>query len=1010
MGTRVSSPVFIGRVDELSRLTEALDHAHAGRSSTFVVAGEAGVGKTRLVNEIGLQARERGAVVLYGGCVDLGENGSPYAPLVEALRTWAQHTTDAEIDEIVGRGRPELARLVPDLGPVDETPSAVSGGLSYQSAQGRLFELVLAMLQRLAARTPVVLVVEDLHWSDRSTRDMLAYLTRNARDTPLVLVFTYRSDELHRRHPLLPFLAELERTGRVERIELRRFDRRELVAQLGAIADRELDPQVVDSIHARSEGNPFFAEELLLAADETADETATKAIPSTLREVLLVRIAGLADSTQELLRVASAAGPRIDPALLTAVTTVGDTDLYDGLRDAVTHQVLLAEDSAGVERYTFRHALLQEAIYDDLLPGERTRLHAAFARTLDEARIAGDGSRSSELAFHWYRAHDLPRAFEAALRAARAAHDSYAFPEELANYERALELWDRVAGASSIAGRDRIDVLAEAALAASVGDPTRAMAHIESAIDSVDADVEPIRASRLHERRGRYAWLAGMGELSLASYRTAVRLAPSDPEAQARALAGLAQILMLHRRNGESRALAEDAIGLAQSTGARQIEGHALNTRGLDRALQGEVEEALEDMAHALHIAEEVGNLEDIGRAYANWIDVLALAGRLEEATRVAFDATDVVRQLGVMTFYGAHYLCYAASFLFRLGRWEDAGAAARLAEEAGAHGINEILTREVLARLAMARGDFDLAGPELRGLGTLAVRSADGQVVGPVHATLAELALWQRQPDAAADAMATFLAMSAGTMDVRYAEVYVLGVRVHADRAERARLKRSDDGATEAIAAGRAYIAAFAEWRATYLHSEPLRPVVEAWLAVCKAETSRLDGEHDPAAWTAAAEGLERLELPYMVAYCRWREAEAVLGSAGKRAHAAQALSAAFETASRLGARPLLSEVEALAHRARITLAGVRADEAAPTAERSDGFGLTEREREVLTLIAAGRTNRQIGTELFISVKTAGVHVSNILGKLGVSSRGEAGALAHRLGLDETRGTPGED
>ena len=271
MGTRASSPVFIGRVDELSRLTEALDNAHEGRSSAFVVAGEAGVGKTRLVTEVGIRARERGALVLAGGCVDLGENGTPYAPLVEALRTWAQHATDAEIDEIAGRGRAELARLVPDLGPVDDGPSAATGGLSYSSAQGRLFELLLAMLQRLAARAPVVLVVEDLHWSDRSTRDMLTYLVRNARDTPLVLVLTYRSDELHRRHPLLPFLAELERSGRVERIELRRFDRHELVAQLAAIADRDLDPQVVDSIHARSEGNPFFAEELLLAADETAD-------------------------------------------------------------------------------------------------------------------------------------------------------------------------------------------------------------------------------------------------------------------------------------------------------------------------------------------------------------------------------------------------------------------------------------------------------------------------------------------------------------------------------------------------------------------------------------------------------------------------------------------------------------------------------------------------------------------------------------------------------------------
>ena len=242
--------------------------------------------------------------------------------------------------------------------------------------------------------------------------------------------------------------------------------------------------------------------------------------------------------------------------------------------------------------------------------------------------------------------------------------------------------------------------------------------------------------------------------------------------------------------------------------------------------------------------------------------------------------------------------------------------------------------------------------------------------------------------------------------MDVRYGEVYALGVRVHADRAERARLKRAEDEVTEAIDAGQAYIEAVSEWRATYVDSEPLRPVVEAWLSVCKAETSRLEGQQDPVAWTAAAEGVERLGLPYMVAYCRWREAEAVLGSAGTAHMRSKALSAAFETASRLGARPLSAKWRRWLRGPELpSMAPIRTPW--PTADKSDVFGLTDASAKCLTLIAAGRTNRQIGTELFISVKTAGVHVSNILGKLGVTSRGEAGALAHRLGLDETGGIP---
>jgi hypothetical protein len=356
-------------------------------------------------------------------------------------------------------GRSELARLVPDLGSTGDGVSEGAGGaMNAGSIQGRLFELVLAVLQRLADRGPIVLIVEDLHWSDRSTRDLLAFLVRNVRDMGVALVLTYRSDELHRRHPLLPFLAEIERSGRVERLDLGRFDRRELAAQLSAIAGPDLDPVLVDSIHARSSGNPFFAEELLVSARDMG----TSELPPTLREVLLAHVAGLTEPAQELLRVASAAGQRVDPVLLAALTGIDPAALYETLREAVGHHILVPEVLGGEERYAFRHALLQEAVYSDLLPGERTRLHAAYARALDEARLAGDGSRLSELAYHWYAAHDLPRAFEAARTAAAADESRYAFAEALAHYERALS-----SGTPSPrrwrAPVDRVDLLAAAA-------------------------------------------------------------------------------------------------------------------------------------------------------------------------------------------------------------------------------------------------------------------------------------------------------------------------------------------------------------------------------------------------------------------------------------------------------------------------------------------------------------------------------------------------------------------
>ncbi len=497
MASRVSSPVLIGRQNDLARLRAALGRAEEGHSSATLVAGEAGVGKTRLIGSFVDIAAERGVVILMGGCIQLGDGALPYAPVIEALRGFVRRASADELEVTFGHARPELARLVPDLGPV---PEDAGSGLGIDSAQGRLFELLLGVLERMAANGPVAFIVEDLHWSDQSTRDLLGFLVRNLRDVSVMLLFTYRSDELHRRHPLLPFLAELERTGRVERIELAPFGRREAADQLEAIAGHDLDPGLLESIHVRSGGNAFFAEELLAAA---GDDGRTE-LPSTLRDVLLGRVATLAEPTQEFLRVASAAGPRVEPALIAAAVTMDERALYDALRESVGRQVLAPDPTAGVERYAFRHALLQEAIYDDLLPGERTRLHSAFARTL-EAAATPEHSHAAELAYHWYAAHDLPRALEAAVRAGVAAEAGFAFPEAVAQYERAVDLWDQVPDAEARTGRDRIDLLATLAGVARFHDPSRAVVHVREAIRLSNQAGDTVRSGLLHERMGRYA-------------------------------------------------------------------------------------------------------------------------------------------------------------------------------------------------------------------------------------------------------------------------------------------------------------------------------------------------------------------------------------------------------------------------------------------------------------------------------------------------------------------------
>ena len=741
MATRVSSPVLIGRSVELGRLQAALDLARDGRSSATVIAGEAGVGKTRLVGAFVDMARDQGAVVLLGGCIDLGDGALPYAPVVEALRGLVRRSDVEDLDVILGQGRSELARLLPDLGPVAQDPGS---GLTIGSAQGRMFELLLGVFERLALRAPVVFVVEDLHWSDRSTRDFLGFLVRNLRDVAVALVFTYRSDELHRRHPLLPFLAELGRTGRVERVEVDRFDRRDAAAQLRAIAGHDLDPVLVESIHARSDGNAFFAEELLAAAGEDG----TTELPATLRDVLLARIADLSERTQEFLRVASAAGQRVDPAILAAAAAIDQQSLYEALRECVSRQILVPDPVAGTERYAFRHALVQEAIYEELLPGERTRLHAAFARTLEGSSIR-DGSQAAEIAYHWYAAHDLPRALESAVTAAATAEASYAFPEAHALYERAIELWDQVPDAESRAGQDRIDLLATLAGVARFQEPARAVLHIQAAIELAEQQADPIRAGLLNERLGRYAWIAGQGDLAKQADRAAMRLIPADPpsEARARAVAGLAQIVMLGGFYAESRDLAEEALGLARAVGARDIEGHALDTRALTRSVAGDIDGAIVDLRDALAIAEDFDILDDIGRAHANWAWALDVAGRLEEAVEVARDGITVSERLGLMRFFGTHLLCNAGDYLYRLGRWSEAEQAVGRADDVGPLGINEILVEELHARLALARGRFEEASRRLKPLAPLARRAVDIQFVEPVQASLAELALWQGRP-----------------------------------------------------------------------------------------------------------------------------------------------------------------------------------------------------------------------------------------------------------------------
>jgi DNA-binding CsgD family transcriptional regulator len=998
---RVSSPVLVGRDAEAAQLWAAFERAQAGSPATVVVAGEAGVGKTRLVTELLARVRARGALALTGGCLDMGEGVVAYAPLVEALRSLGDAVDPAELERVLGGARAELARLVPELGaPAEAGAQAAPGGGALMP--GRLFELLLGVLHRLAEHGPLVLVVEDLHWADQSTRDLLGFLVRNLR-AGVVLLLTYRSDELHRRHPLRPFLGELDRSGRAERLVLGRLGRRELGELLAGILGEPAPAGLVREILARSEGNPFFAEELLAA--RVADVGGSAELPEALRDLLLARVEVLPQATQRLLQVAAVAGRRVDHHLLAEVAAQPPEHLVELLREAVTHHVLVVEGDHGA--YAFRHALVQEAIYDDLLPVQRPPLHAAYARVL-AARIEGRGGAGAaelgRLAYHWYAAHDLGRALLASVQAGQAAEAAFALAEAVEHYDRALELWEQAPEAAASSPLDRGSLLQRAAQAANLaGEGARAVAMINQALAETDAATEPLRAGALLERLARYQWIVGDTVAAMATVERAVATIPAQPPTaeRARALAAHGQMLMLWSRNQAAQARCEESVAVARHVGARAVEGHALNSLGASLGNRGHLEACIAHIEQARDIAAELGDPDDLCRAYHNLGCIYLICGHHEEAVRTQLECLGLARRFGSLGSYGPVVIATAAQALLWLGRWEEAE---RLLDEAFDLDLDPTgMVNPLLARgmHRLWRGDLEGARADLAWILERSRTLLDPQDSAPAHAWLATVAIWDGRLEDARAAVAAGLSSLADVDQANLvAELCLAGLAAEAAIAGRAAARRDEKAHDEAsrIALGlleRAHAAAGAD-------DVAIIGAVWARLLTAEAEWTRVAGGSDPDRWAGAAGAWDELGCLWPAAYARWRLAEALLERGAPREEAGVPLRQAWATARGLGARPLLAEVESLARRGRIALAPASAAAGAAAAQPAapgDGLGLTPREREVLALVAEGRTNRQIAEALFISDKTASVHVSNILAKLGVANRAEAAATVHRLG-----------
>jgi DNA-binding CsgD family transcriptional regulator len=982
-----SDAPLVGRAEELTRLTAAVERARTGRPAAVLLAGDAGVGKTRLLTELCGRARAAGATVLIGHCVDLGGVGLPYLPFAEALRELASRADagDQAVAEAL-RARPALGRLI--TRPGQASPPAGPG--DDDAGRLQLFDAVAGVLGDVGeSGAPVLLVIEDLHWADQSTRDLLSFLLARLRSERLAVVASYRTDDLHRRHPLRPLLGELVRLPTVERVELSPFTRAELRDYLRALRGEPVPEPLVRDVLARSDGNAYFAEELF-AAGLCAGGEESLTLPTALAEVLLARLERLPAAVQRIARVASVAGRRVSHPLLQAASGLSDAEVEEALRDAVTHHVLVAE---GDDRYAFRHALLQEAVYGDLLPGERVRLHGTYARLLADGV---EGAGAAELAYHCLASHDLAGALTASIRAAGEAAELHAPAEALRNLERALQLWHAVPDAAERAGCDLIPVgLRAAAAAASAGETHRAIALAAAARDLSDREAPGSRqAATTRHKLALHLLGADRPDEAYEATTQALEMLPEQPPTPTRvwAAATRARAAVNLDLDEEARHWAEQALAAARDLDLADAEADALASLALVAESAGDSEKAQARLAEARDRAAAAGDLAVELRATYNLASSYYYAGDLSKALEVLDAGVDRAASTG-LTFspYGLELRVLQVIARYVAGDWDGSLEAAELA--------GDRTPDSVLARLAAAALYVEVA----RGLPTAVERvrqlrgawSQDTSLALVAGGCEADLLRWRGDLDGAVRAAEHAIAYVSRRWEKWYLGgiwLAALALAALADRAATERLRGDDAAERASVERGRELIghARMTAERGRPRHGR-MGPEGQAWLARAEAEWARLEGRSDPEQWRVALRHFD-YGYGYEQARCRWRLAEALVGS-DRREEAAAEVAEAHRVAVKLGAAPLREALEALARRARL-------DAGLPVPVHPEHTPLTARERDVLALLARGRTNRQIGRELYISEKTASVHVSNIIGKLGASGRTEAVAIAHRRGL----------
>ena len=930
---------LVGRATELDTLRDAFASARAGAGGTVVVGGEAGIGKTRLVAEFlaGLSGADGdGApLVLQGQCADSGSGPLPYVALAGLL---------ADVVDAVG-----AEAALEAAGPAADALGAVAPGLVSVRRDvdaGRLPEVLADLTTALAVDRPVVVVLEDLHWSDDVTRTVLARLAHAAPRTTLLVVATFRSDDVGRRHPLRTTLAELERARLATRVDLLRLgttDATRLVTALIATSGRtpQVSGPVLSEMVARAEGVPFYAEELA--------EFAGDSIPDSLRDLLLLRYSSLSDDARTFCRAVAAAGQRAPHDLLTAMLGPDLDTAEAAAREAVEAHVLVAD----ADGYRFRHALMQEAVAAELLPGEARRLHTACARALEDgARTLADVAAAAD---HWWRARVPDRALASAVEVVTTAESDGSTSTAVAAGERALELWHLVPDPESVVGLHHAALLRHVAVALQdAAQIDRAAGFAREAVAEWPRDDLAGRAQALSALAHILGKAGDPG--SDAVLDEALALLPADDHAgRAPLLRIKARNAMMDHRDEAAVALATAALDAATRAGDRQNASLALNLRAVSRLDSGELD-ALEELDRAREVAGDDWRAQC--HYYTNASDMQLKLGDYPAAQSLADAGARLARALGAGWATRAMLEGNVAEAWIGLGRWDDAQAWYERSVPLIDPSDYAVYLGERWTWLTMWRGDVDTAQARAHAHRSTWLRfgAMEEQIRARVATTLAELALLRDDLDDALDLVTIAIDPDALSPFYRLTTL-AMAARVLA----RARSAGRDVDVTPY----RDALATCATW-----------PSHSTWAAVFAAELG--DGSWEA---VAAADGPAHL-LPYAL----YRDGASLL-EAGDRAAARDRLTAAVEVAGAIGCG-------LVADRAQGLLDGAGLAPGAAPRGRVDR-ALTDRERQVLALVAEGLTNGQIAERLFISRKTASVHVSAILRKLGVSSRTEAAVVA---------------